>query len=83
MLWWGLDPGRPALVVDQTCRLANLSLVPFSGTDQKHRRWPQRCWPGNLSRAVYEYLVQIGFSDATDGGGMQDAAKTTGLAIVQ
>ncbi|MCL1898011.1 MAG: rhodanese-like domain-containing protein [Micrococcales bacterium] len=41
------------------------------------------CWAGNRSWAAYEYMTEVGFTDVTDGGDMQNAAKTTGLAIVQ
>lgn len=41
------------------------------------------CRSGNRSAAAVEQMRAAGFTDVTDLGGLQDAAASTGIAIVQ
>lgn len=40
------------------------------------------CRSGNRSAAAVEEMAELGFTDLTDAGGVDEAAEATGLAIV-
>ncbi|WP_196717568.1 rhodanese-like domain-containing protein [Actinomyces trachealis] len=49
----------------------------------KSGRYTVYCRSGNRSAAAAKRMKSLGFTDVQDAGGMKDASKTLGLAVVK